>query len=137
MGAPTPNELADRARVSSIRPRYGHQLTVRETRTPGGKKRWLITCSCGWKFGGTCRTREIAEKQSIIQHLDHLKPPCPYPGKRKYRTQEAAESDMHHFWATGGRGKVMPCRVYLCSCGRWHMTSKPLRTRERGEEPAD
>ena len=56
---------------------------------------------------------------------------CPLSGKAAYPTEEKANRaieiahnsptwENHH----GGR---LPVRAYLCECGWWHMTSRPLR----------
>lgn len=49
---------------------------------------------------------------------------CPTPRKRRFKTQANAENEIERFWASG-RAQKMPCRTYLCPCGRWHMASKP------------
>ena len=50
---------------------------------------------------------------------------CPKPHKRKYATQQDADEALGKEWREGRR-KHMPIRAYLCVCGQWHTTSKPL-----------
>lgn len=105
----------------------GHTLTPHATATAAGKRRWLVTCSCGWYTGQLAKTADAAIKIGHDQHLDRQRPPCPTPHKRGFRTSDTATRELATFWRTSGKGKTMPCRVYECQCGRWHTTSKPLR----------
>ncbi|WIC89684.1 hypothetical protein SEA_APIARY_62 [Rhodococcus phage Apiary] len=57
---------------------------------------------------------------------------CPHPEKRRFGTQESAETCMYAMWRKGRRQRIV-CRVYLCRCGAWHMTKKALIHKERGE----
>ncbi|AWY06540.1 hypothetical protein HOT45_gp38 [Gordonia phage Trine] len=59
--------------------------------------------------------------------------PCPRKGKRKFATEADAERTLHNIWRNGwhrGPG-YMPCRSYLCRCGHWHLTSRPLDVFDR------
>ena len=62
---------------------------------------------------------------------------CPSKGKRKFTDLETAEASLTTIWRRGhGNGPgPLPCRVYLCRCGYYHLTSKALfgRTGEPGE----
>lgn len=104
-----------------------HDITARATATESGKRRWLPTCSCGW-VGPTAKTPEAAQQRGEANHADHQSRPCPTPGKRRFRTREAAEKELNLFWRTAGKGKAMPCRTYECECRRWHMTARPMRS---------
>lgn len=71
--------------------------------------------------------KEWADSQAEV------KGPCPHPGKRRHGNKETAEFHMFNMWRKG-RGTRLICRVYLCQCGVWHTTKKPLSGRERGEQ---
>lgn len=52
---------------------------------------------------------------------------CP-SGKVGHPTHWQAENAMLKLWRRG-KGKL-PCRIYECHlCGKYHLTSKPLRER--------
>lgn len=54
-------------------------------------------------------------------------PSCPSKGKRRFLTEEAAEASLSTIWKYGSRGGgPLPCRSYLCRCGNWHLTGRPL-----------
>jgi len=93
---------------------------------PALRGRWLPTCSCGWT-GCTTRSAKTALRVGHEDHAQRQPPPCPTPGKKRFKTREKAEAEMRLFWRTSGKGKAMPTRVYECSCGGWHTTSKPAR----------
>lgn len=57
---------------------------------------------------------------------------CPHPEKRSFGNKAGAEQCMHAMWRKGRRQRIV-CRVYLCACGMWHMTKKPMIHREKGE----
>lgn len=104
----------------------GHVVSTHEFRTSGGKRRWMATCSCGWVYKTPCRTRETAYDQAVSQHVSHVKPACPTPGKKRFTSRGVALAEVGRAWRTG-RGKKLPTRVYECACRSWHMTSKPAR----------
>lgn len=104
-----------------------HTLTPHEVRTESGKRRWMVTCSCGWVRAIPCLNEKRALESGTRDHIDNLKPPCPTPGKKRFKTREKASAELRLFWRTSGKGKVMPNRVYQCPCGYWHMTSKVAR----------
>lgn len=87
--------------------------------------RWLVTCSCGW-VGVKARKQATALDVGQRDHVDRQFPPCPTPGKRRFKSRDDAEKrGLGQFWRTSGKGKTMPHRVYRCRCGAWHTSSKP------------
>lgn len=52
---------------------------------------------------------------------------CPTPYKRKHPTEHHAGQAISRAWRRGKHGGALPVRCYLCPCGAWHITSKPLR----------
>lgn len=128
-------------------PRYGipgHLLGPRIVGS-GDKQKWKVTCSCGWQ-GAPCKTRKRALRFAIDRHLAAppepqkapkvvIPPspppsPCPTPEKQRFRNRTTAEQELSNFWRSRrALGKAMPCRVYKCPCGYWHMTKRPERDR--------
>lgn len=54
-------------------------------------------------------------------------------GKKVYSNETAANNKIARAWAglDNWAGKPLPVRCYLCPiCNAWHLTSKPLMTRE-------
>lgn len=53
-------------------------------------------------------------------------PGCPTPDKAAFKTRAEAQSHLGRLWSMKGAppGKL-PCRVYRCPCGMFHLTSKP------------
>ena len=52
--------------------------------------------------------------------------PCPTPRKASWTTKAAAQTALRDIGKTGWSA-VRPTRVYLCDCGRWHLTSSKRR----------
>lgn len=57
--------------------------------------------------------------------------PCPTATKTAFSTKELAEEVLVRIRSGYSRperdaGGSVPARVYLCSCGRWHLTSKAV-----------
>lgn len=52
---------------------------------------------------------------------------CPNPHKMSFDTFRAAEQELNQLKRKRFRGgsKKRPCRVYRCTCGQYHLTSKP------------
>ena len=47
-----------------------------------------------------------------------------------HSSEEAANNIISRAWAGHGfQGAALPIRAYLCYCKKWHVTSKPYRTR--------
>lgn len=113
----------------------GHELKpIPSTeRRSGGKRQWAVQCSCGWG-GPWCKNRLRALDHAVKHHVEAPAPPpkptCPTPGKRKFRSQSAADRELGNFWKSCPKGaKRLPIRVYKCPCGYWHMTKRPERDR--------
>ena len=54
-----------------------------------------------------------------------------------HSSEQAANTIIAKAWAgLGFRGTALPIRSYLCHCKKWHVTSKPLRTRAEQIEEA-
>lgn len=51
---------------------------------------------------------------------------CPTPHKMRYRSAELADDALGFAWQYM-RGCYLPSRAYLCPCGVWHLTHKPMR----------
>ena len=55
-------------------------------------------------------------------------------GKKKFATKAKAEYILNSAWRgaiRNGKTHDLPCRTYKCKeCGKWHLTSKKLRTKE-------
>lgn len=51
---------------------------------------------------------------------------CPTPHKVQFPSEEHADNALGHAWQNM-RGGYLPRRAYLCPCGLWHLTHKPLR----------
>ena len=53
--------------------------------------------------------------------------------KTKYPDEQSAKKVISKAWSgqTTWRGKPLPMRTYKCACKSWHLTSKPLMTREQ------
>lgn len=52
--------------------------------------------------------------------------------KTKYPNEHAANNVISKAWSGQAtwRGKTLPMRAYKCACNSWHLTSKPLMSRE-------
>ena len=54
-----------------------------------------------------------------------------------HSSEEAANNIIAKAWAgIGFKGAALPIRAYLCWCKKWHVTSKPYRTRAEQIEAA-
>ena len=59
-------------------------------------------------------------------------------GKRRFPTREAAETAMSVVWLKGhAYPGPLPCRVYLCACGYFHLSTRPYGTPDAGEVRSD
>ena len=105
-----------------------HILTARETGV-GRARHWIVECSCNWYWDTGARTEPKAITAAEQRHPAARQHPCPTPQKRRYANHTQADNAMRKFWATGSKGKPMPCRTYQCPCGGWHLTSKPHKDR--------
>ena len=54
--------------------------------------------------------------------------------KKKFATKDKAEYILNSAWRNAlrkGKTHTLPCRTYKCrECGKWHLTSKKLWTKE-------
>ena len=63
--------------------------------------------------------------------------PCPTSAKTAWGSEEAATEalaailEQRDAWR-----EKLPCRVYVCSCGRWHLTSDEGRSASAMREPS-
>lgn len=48
---------------------------------------------------------------------------CPTPQKRPFESRYVAERAMAHTWRVKN-GSRLAARVYRCTCGAWHLTSR-------------
>lgn len=50
---------------------------------------------------------------------------CPRPAKVRFPSSVDADRALGRAWRQM-RGCRLPVRAYLCPCGHWHLTHKPL-----------
>lgn len=74
----------------------------------------------------TARQKRIA-RQRVTSRACRGKN-CPTPKKIAYPSRGEAHASLSHQWQRPRPGKRLPTRAYHCSCGAWHLTTKPDRT---------
>lgn len=104
-----------------------HRIHVSYDTTKTGRTLVSAHCLCGkWK-GGPCRSLPRLWRLIGNAHPQAIQAPCPTPAKHRYGSRYDAEIAMLNHWQQAGGRRRVPCRVYECSCGSWHTTSRPAR----------
>lgn len=72
-----------------------------------------------------CESGQIRPGRALARRLDQAGR-CPTPRKAAFRDRAGAEQRLGAMMRRARRKRICQ-RVYLCDCGRWHLTSSPER----------
>ena len=75
--------------------------------------------------------RRLREEIDVIPSDEETNAPVKCCGKETFLTEEEATLHLNEITKDRKRRANKPCRVYCCSQGRWHLTSRGNKERRK------